>query len=69
MALLHESVDFKKLDTRMVERNVNRGVISADDVKRAMKDLHDDAENAEYVAIDSLADDGEDSSSNGYSSH
>jgi hypothetical protein len=57
MALLHEAVEKKKMDTRMVERNVNRGVISQADVDAAVKALPDDAENATWVAIDSLIDD------------
>ena len=66
MVLLHDAVDSKKLDTRMVERNVTRGVISANDVDKAVKALPDDSENAEYVNIQSLADDGEgDESDNG----
>jgi len=65
MALLHDSVDAKKLDVRMVERNVTRGVISQNDVEKALKQLPDDSENAEYVSIESLADDGEMSDSNG----
>lgn len=49
----------------MVERNVTRGVISQNDVEKALKQLPDDSENAEYVSIESLADDGEMSDSNG----
>lgn len=56
MTLLHEAVDLKKMDTRMIERNVARGVISQDDVEKALKKLPDDAENAEYIEIDSLID-------------
>jgi hypothetical protein len=59
MALLHEAVEKKKMDTRMVERNVNRGVISQADVDQAVKALPDDSENALWVAIDTLVDDGE----------
>lgn len=59
MALLHEAVDKKKMDTRMVERNVNRGVISQADVDQAVKALPDDSENALWVAIDTLVDDGD----------
>lgn len=74
MTLLHESVDFKKLDVRMIERNVARGVISQDDVEKAMKKLPDDAENAEWVSIESIANDesgaqsGDTSSGNGQAS-
>jgi hypothetical protein len=54
MALLHESVDSKKLDVRMVERNIARGVIKADDLKQSLKTLPDDAENAEWVSLETL---------------
>jgi hypothetical protein len=57
MPLLHDSVDSKKLDTRMVERNLSRGVIAPKEVEDALKKLPDDAENAEYVEIASLVDD------------
>ena len=57
MALLHEAVDKKKMDVRLIERNVARGVISAADVDQNTKNLPDDADNAEYVSIQSLADD------------
>ncbi len=57
MTLLHEAVEQKKFDTRLVERNVARGVISMDEVEKNAKTLSDDAENAEYISIDSLAGD------------
>jgi hypothetical protein len=57
MALLHDSVDFKKLDTRMVERNIARGVVSAEAFSQSVGVLPDDAENAEWINIESLAND------------
>jgi hypothetical protein len=54
MTLLHEAVDAKKLDSRVVERNVERGVVSAKDVEKSRKDLPDDSDNAEWVSIQSL---------------
>jgi hypothetical protein len=59
MALLHESVEFKMLDVRLIERNVARGVLTQDQVAKAQEQLPDDSENAEWVSIDSLSDDGE----------
>jgi hypothetical protein len=55
MSLLHEAVNSKKLDTRVVERNVQRGVVRPEDVQKALKDLPDDAENAHYVNVEELA--------------
>jgi hypothetical protein len=55
MTLLHEAVEAKKLDVRVVERNTARGVISADDSDKALKKLPDDSDNAEYTNLDELA--------------
>ena len=54
MALLNEAVDAKKLDVRLVERNINRGVISQDDLEKSLKKLSDDSENAEWISIETL---------------
>ncbi len=61
MTLLHESVDSKKFDTRLIERNLARGAVAQDDVEKFIKKLPDDAENAEYVSIETLAGEGEES--------
>ncbi len=55
MSLLHVAVEEKKLDTRMVERNLTRGIVQQDDVKKAVSALPDDSANAEWVSIESLA--------------
>ena len=57
MALLHEAVEEKKLDVRMVERNIARGVITQTDADQAAKALPDEAENSTWVSVDSLAQD------------
>jgi hypothetical protein len=59
MTLLHEAVDAKKLDVRLVERNINRGVISAEDVDKLVKKLPDDADNADSISIESLINNGD----------
>ena len=64
MALLHDSVDSKKMDVRLVERNVARGVITQDQVNKALAQLPDDSENAEWVEIESLTEDVGDYESN-----
>ena len=72
MTLLHEAVDQKKLDTRMVERNVARGVITQQELQQKISALPDDGENAEYVSIDSLLGDidaDENGAENGSSAH
>jgi hypothetical protein len=57
MTLLHEAVDSKRFDVRVIERNVERGLLSPKEVEKSIKDLADDSENAEYVSIESLAND------------
>jgi hypothetical protein len=69
MTLLFESVDFKKLDVRMTERNVARGVLTRAELDAAVKMLPDDGENAEWVSIDSLSKDTDESNLNGKSPH
>jgi hypothetical protein len=58
MTLLHESVDAKKMDVRLVERNILRGVLTLDDFEKSLKKLTDDTDNAEWVSIESLMNDG-----------
>jgi len=55
MALLHEATDQKKLDVRVLERNVDRGVIAAKDVEKQLKELPDDAANALWTNTDELS--------------
>lgn len=57
MALLHEAVESKRLDVRLVERNIARGVVSQAQLDEAMQHLADDSENAEWISIDSLSQD------------
>ena len=61
MALLHEAVDFKKLDTRLVERNIARGVMTTQQLNGALDQLPDDSENAEWTNVETLMNDSEDS--------
>jgi len=65
MALLIDSVEFKKLDVRLVERNIARGVLTTDDLNKALATLPDDEENAEWVNVDSLTLDPDDLELNG----
>lgn len=63
MTLLHEAVDAKKFDVRMVERNVTRGVVSSEDAAKISKQLPDDADNGEWVSLESIAGESADSDS------
>ena len=63
MSLLHQSVEEKKFDVRVVERNVERNAISAKDWDKTVKELPDDAANADYVSLESLIADDSDAGS------
>ena len=62
MTLLHVAVDEKKLDVRLIEKNLATSVLSAAEVDKAVQQLADDSENAEWVSVESLANEGEPSS-------
>ncbi len=55
MTLLHEALESKKFDTRVVERHLSRGMLSHEDFEKSVKKLPDDNANAEWIRIDSLA--------------
>lgn len=59
MTLLHDAVEAKKFDVRVVERNLTRGLITTDELDKAGKKLTDDAEGGDWVSIDSLMKDDE----------
>jgi hypothetical protein len=58
MTLLHDAVNAKKLDVRLIERGIARGALSQNELEKSTKELPDDSENAEYVSIESIANDG-----------
>ncbi len=57
MSLLHEAVEQKKFDSRVLQRNIERGNLRQEDLDQFVKGLPDDAADAMYVSIDSLVDD------------
>ncbi|OFZ69764.1 MAG: hypothetical protein A3K03_13515 [Bdellovibrionales bacterium RIFOXYD1_FULL_44_7] len=57
MTLLQKAVEEKKFDSRIVERNVERGVLRAEDVNQFTNDLPDETENADWVTLESLIND------------
>ncbi len=57
--LLHEANIDKRFDTRVIERNINRNLVQADDYNKSVQMLEDDAENADYIAIDEFLTDSE----------
>jgi hypothetical protein len=54
MSLLHESIQEKKFDVRMLDKNLVRNVISDKDLKTHLEQLPDDSENASYLNIEEL---------------
>jgi hypothetical protein len=50
MPLLHDSVNQKKFDVRMVERNIQRGMLSQDELDKQLKSLPDDSDSAATVS-------------------
>lgn len=54
MTLLSDATEAKKFDTRVIERNVQRGITKAEDFEKSQKDLPDDSDNAEFVSLDAL---------------
>lgn len=56
MKLLSESTREKLFDTRVIEKNLNRGLISDSDVEKNLKGLSDDNEYCETVNMKDLAD-------------
>lgn len=58
MTLLHKAFEDKKFDVRLVEKNISRGFVSVDDVQQNLGELPDDAENADYISLDVLLNEG-----------
>ena len=54
MSLLHEAIHEKKLDVRMLEKNLVRNVVTDKEVKTAIDQLPDDSENAAFTNLDEL---------------
>ena len=55
MTLLNKASEFKKFDVRVIERHLNRGVLSTTDIEKSIKALEDDSDNAEYISIEEIA--------------
>jgi hypothetical protein len=55
MSLLHESIHEKKFDVRMLEKNLVRKVVTDKEAKTFIDELPDDAANAEFISLDTVA--------------
>lgn len=56
MSLLHDSIQEKKFDVRMLDKNLVRNVVADKEVKAHLEQLPDDSENALYISIEELDD-------------
>lgn len=56
MRLLKDATEEKKLDIRMVEKNLRRGFLTDEENKASNQALPDDADNVHVVTLDSLVD-------------
>lgn len=54
MTLLYDASLAKKYDSRVVERNIQRGFTKSEDYDKFVKELPDDSANAEFVSQESL---------------
>ena len=54
MSLLHESILDKKFDTRMIERNLNRGQATDKELKAHIEAMPDDSENSIFISLEEL---------------
>lgn len=54
--MLSDASKDKKFDIRVLEKNISRGVVSAEDAQAAVKKLKDDADNAIWVKVDEISD-------------
>jgi hypothetical protein len=55
MSLLHEAINEKKFDVRMLERNLVRNAVTDKEVKTFIEQLPDDSENASFVSLDEIS--------------
>jgi len=52
--LLHKANDDKKFDTRVVEKNINRGVTTLKEHEAYLSSLPDDSNACETVSLDQV---------------
>jgi len=57
MSLLKDAIQKKKYDVRMIDQNLNRGVVKSSEVDQNISSLEDVSENVEWVNLEELADD------------
>lgn len=55
MSLLSNTIKSKKFDVRMIERSLNKAVLTHKEVEEQLKQLPDDGDNAAYMNLEELA--------------
>ena len=55
MSILHDAINSKKFDVRMLDKNLTRNVVTDKEAKAVIEALADDADNAEYVSLDDIS--------------
>ncbi len=68
MVLLDDAVEKKKWDVRTLEKNIERGLMTQDELEKELKKLPDDSANVEFVDLEKLEQEGQ-SRSNGLAEH
>lgn len=54
MSLLHDAVQDKKFDTRVIEKNLSRSLVRQEEYDKFLKSLPDDADLADRISMDEL---------------
>jgi hypothetical protein len=54
MSLLHDAVQEKKFDTRVIEKNLSRNLVRQDEYDKFVKSLPDDSNLAETISMEAL---------------
>lgn len=54
MALLSKAIEDKTFDVRMIQRGLNKGLMTRDEVEKNTKKIADDSSNADYIDVTTL---------------
>ncbi len=55
MSLLKDATEFKKYDSRSIEKLITRGLVSEVDYKKYIETLPDDSDNAQFISLEEVA--------------
>jgi len=54
MLLLSKALEDKKFDLRIIEKNLARGILQAQEQAKSVQQLPDDSASAEWVSLDDI---------------